>query len=185
MASSIARDELEKIPVQYRNPHLAQYSLLGELSSGQTTWADPVSRESAVDPVYQALLGALPDRLDAEYIFQAHSSKVTTFLTTDAKTILRHRARIRSICEVNVMLPSEFVAGSSLTSACSWRSLHFKGTLHSGRADKSPQLMRGPLGGHAKGLTAMYNSRDLAKRGDGSCRCIYHALATLLRPGLN
>ena len=119
VASSVAREELEKIPVEYREPHLAQYSLLGQLSSAQTTWLQPMSREAATDPVYQALVAALPDRVDAEHIFQAHSSNVTTFLTTDKKTILRHREHIRSICNVNVMLPSEFLASSSLTSACS------------------------------------------------------------------
>jgi hypothetical protein len=34
-----------------------------------------------------------------------------------------------------------------LTSACSWRALHFKGTWDSVQAGESPQLMRGPLGG--------------------------------------
>jgi hypothetical protein len=32
---------------------------------------------------------------------------------------LSHRDRIRSVSGVNVMLPSEFIASSSLTSACS------------------------------------------------------------------
>jgi hypothetical protein len=123
VSSHIVREELEKIPPQVRGPHLAQNALLGELSSARTTWLNPTNTESASHPVYLALSSALPDRMDAEHIFQAYSSGLTTFLTTDEKTILRHRDVITQIAHVNAMLPTEFVGSSSLTSACSRQAL--------------------------------------------------------------
>ena len=119
VSSHIAREELEKVPSQYRDPHLAQYALLGELSSARTTWLDPIKAEAASDPVYLALSSTLPDQMDAEHIFQAYNSGLTAFITTDEKTILPYREAIRQISHVNAMLPTEFLAGSSLTSACS------------------------------------------------------------------
>ena len=110
VSSTVAREELEKIPAQHREPHLARHSLLGQLSSGLTTWIYPTTSVAITDPVYQALTELLPNRPDAEHVFQAHSSNATTFLTTDEKTILRSRDRIRDISGVNVMLPSESIA---------------------------------------------------------------------------
>ena len=119
VASSVAREELEKVPLDVRQPHLSQYSLLGQLSSSCTSWLDPIGGAVIEHPIYQALTSLLPDRPDAEHIFQAYSSGVTTFITTDERTILANKDRIQGISGIRVMSPSEFIRGSNLTSACS------------------------------------------------------------------
>ena len=110
VSSTVAREELEKIPPQHRDPHLTQHNLLGQLSSGRTTWIDPITGGATNDPVYQALTDLLPNSPEAPNTYSKHIVITTTFLTTDEKTILRYSGRIRDISGVNVTLPREFIA---------------------------------------------------------------------------
>ena len=115
-ASTVMKREMERLPAQHRQPHLDQYNALRVVTAAPTTnWIDdrPGSTgygQPTVHPTFKLLTDILPDRADAELIFQAAAHRVPDFITVDRRTILSHATELRSKVGVNACSPAQYVA---------------------------------------------------------------------------
>jgi hypothetical protein len=116
----IAKDEIEKIPEEYRYKHQAIYLLIADvpvcrtvtihgrglmgMGMGMGTGAGTI----VPDPLYKALKKLLPDEQDAKHVYQASKNNIQYFLTTDEQTILLYSDKILEISEVMAISPVEF-----------------------------------------------------------------------------
>ena len=50
----------------------------------------------------------LPDAADAEHTFQAARNGVDFFVTVDRRTILRHKAGVEAVCQLQLATPASF-----------------------------------------------------------------------------
>ncbi len=111
VTSSIAKDEINRIPSRYRVKHEIIYNLLNDVPVAQTHRTDSglllvgVGGGRREDPLLQALKGLLPDENDALHLFQAAKNGVTYFLTGDRSTILKHCKKIEEVCNVRAVRP--------------------------------------------------------------------------------
>ena len=113
--SEHVEEELNKIPAQFRQAHLDIFSMFNAVPKprvgGLTRMG--VCGGIAANPKrikMNALLSLLPDRDDAWHLFIASSNRISCFITSDVKTIIKHKIEIQNICGVEAMLPSEFLA---------------------------------------------------------------------------
>ena len=114
-ASTIMKREMDRIPARHRDPHLAEYNALRKVTAAPSTnWIDDRADSSSfgqvtVHPTFKALAEILPDRTDAELIYQAQAHGVSDFITVDEKTILSRATEIRARVGVNVYSPAQYV----------------------------------------------------------------------------
>ncbi|SPD71757.1 hypothetical protein PITCH_A1020002 [uncultured Desulfobacterium sp.] len=120
VTSRIAKDEIEKIPEQYRGSHESIYYLIADVPVARTVTIYPggsmglgmglsLGASTPVpDPIYIALKNLLRDEKDAEHIFQASKNNIQYFITTDERTILSYSDKIVKISNVKVISPIEF-----------------------------------------------------------------------------
>ena len=110
VTSEIAREELDKIPDEYKSKHLIIYNLLRNI---------PVLNYISIKVIrigfplkqneeFKELISILKDENDAKHIYQCFRNKVNFFVTVDVKTILKKKDNISEVCNVGVYLPSEF-----------------------------------------------------------------------------
>jgi len=112
LATSAASEfELAKIPARYRIAHSAIYSLLDKVpAQGSIGFWDP---ERAIeDPhwwTFERLSWVLPDELDAYHMLFAIKAGIHHFITTDERTILRHKKKLLAEFDVRTMSPRTFM----------------------------------------------------------------------------
>ncbi len=118
VTSSVAQEEIEKIPKEHRIEHETIYNLLSEVPVARTFKTTPGrllllgvggGPTRRTDPMFAELSCLLPDEADARHLFQAAKNMVHYFLTTDARTILSYHRQIEDICGVKVLSPQEFL----------------------------------------------------------------------------
>lgn len=120
VTSRIAKDEIERIPRQYRYKHETIYYLISDITVappftihgrgplGLGLGLDLGAGTQVPDPMYKALKELLPDEQDAQHIFQASKSEIQYFITTDEHTILSYNNEIEQICDVKALTPATF-----------------------------------------------------------------------------
>ena len=106
-SSTVAREEIDKIPTEFRGNHLDKYSTL-EIVRGSTAWLGENNRTLDDHHDFQTLSKILRDRNDARQIWLAIQAGIKNFVTTDEKTILSKSSKLRK-CGINVYSPSSFV----------------------------------------------------------------------------
>jgi hypothetical protein len=113
-ASTVVKREIDQIPPPFRQKHLDAYNALHIVRGSATTnWIDDRSAstsygQSIVHPTFQVLTQIVPDRTDAEHLFQASMSGARDFVTTDRRTILSKATELRSRLGINVHSPAQF-----------------------------------------------------------------------------
>jgi hypothetical protein len=109
--STVMRDELNRIPAQYRSSHLAVADTLRTLkTSSGVTWFNPNTGSVVTSPAYAALRSMLPDEPDARMIAIGEEHRQRFFMTADRNSILTYRERIASICSIKPRRPTEVLA---------------------------------------------------------------------------
>ncbi len=114
-ASEHVEEELNKIPLNYRQQHLDMFGIFGlvpKLIVGGLTRLGPIGVPTA-NPKRRALnslLSLLPDGDDAWHLLIASSNRITYFVTADESTVIKYKEKIKDICGVEALLPSEFLA---------------------------------------------------------------------------
>jgi predicted nucleic acid-binding protein len=114
-ASTHVRDELNKIPLPHRGPHLDVYNSLRRIADYPSTdWIDddPSSltfNKPTVHPNFSKIRDIVPGDKDARLLFAAHANKARDFLTLDERTILRFRKQLKDEVGINTWTPSEFI----------------------------------------------------------------------------
>jgi hypothetical protein len=120
VTSELAHQEISRIPEQHRTRHEVIYNLLADIPVAQFKWIDSglsllgVGGGSRFDPLYLELKTILPDELDTQHVFQAIKSEADFFVTTDNRTILRHRKDLESRYAIQMVVPSELAGALSL-----------------------------------------------------------------------
>jgi len=75
--STVMLDELNRIPPQYREPHIEVYNALKIIiGHPSTNWIDdnpcsPMFNKPTMHPIFAQLLKIVPDKNDARHLFQA------------------------------------------------------------------------------------------------------------------
>lgn len=114
LTSAVSREEIDRIPKQYRTPHEGILEQLRNipaagylvLDHGFEVPAFGVKQHS----IYKSLAKLLKDPDDAKHIYQAYREGASIFVTLDAKTILAKAHEISRASSIEVLLPSESVA---------------------------------------------------------------------------
>ena len=112
--SEHVEEELNKIPVQYRQQHLDIYEMfssvpklrvggLTRMGPGGGPMANPKKR------IMNSLTTLLPDEDDAWHLFIASQNRISYFVTADESTIIKHKDKIKNICGLEVLLPSKYL----------------------------------------------------------------------------
>jgi predicted nucleic acid-binding protein len=115
VTSSLVKDEIDKIPEEYRWQHETIYNLLANIPIASASWTDSglalmgCGGGTREDPLYSELRAVLPGEIDAQHIFQAIKSGAGYFVTTDSRTILRFREMLQSKYGVKCVTPSRLV----------------------------------------------------------------------------
>jgi hypothetical protein len=113
VTSEIAKEEIAKVPEQFRSRHETIYLLLRDVPVARASWTDSgltlmgVGGGRREDPLYRELKQMLPDDADAQHVFQAIRAGADYFVTTDARTILRFAEPIREQHGIVAALPSD------------------------------------------------------------------------------
>ena len=113
--SEHVEEELNKIPLNYRQQHLNMFeifALVPKLIVGGLTRLGPIGVPTANPKrrTLNSLLSLLPDNDDAWHLLIASSNRITYFVTADESTVIKYKDKIKNICGVEVLLPSEFLA---------------------------------------------------------------------------
>lgn len=114
-ASTHVRDELNKIPIPHRMPHLDVYNSLCRIADHPSTdWIDddpssPTFKKPTVHPDFSKIRDIVPGDKDARLLFAAHANEARDFLTLDERTILRFRNQLKEEVGINTWTPSEFI----------------------------------------------------------------------------
>ena len=92
-ASTVAREEIDKIPAEYRQAHVREYEALKTIRASNATWIDTDPNSTGFGTVvehsdYQTIRGILKDENDARLVFQGKAGGVSDFVTVDYKSIL-------------------------------------------------------------------------------------------------
>lgn len=97
ITSSLTRDEISKIPAEYRTGHEAIYQLLEDI---------PVTSKinSAKDPLLTSL-SLMLEAQDAMHVFEAAKNNVDYFVTLDQRTILKKQKEIFWETKVRAVSP--------------------------------------------------------------------------------
>ncbi len=121
ITSKVSKDEINKIPIEYRQKHELIYYLLTELPyvhNFRNVWQNGTiigvgvgvgfgHYNRKIDPTLSKLRSLLPHKNDALHIFQAIKNKSQYFLTTDYKTIIKFRNKIEEIHKIKIVSPIE------------------------------------------------------------------------------
>jgi len=116
ITSPVAKEEIDRIPENYRHRHLEEYNLLKGIPAVGYLRLDFFSVSGLgvkQTKEFGALFSLLKDRDDAKHIYQAYRSEVNYFITVDRRSILNKYDEIYSICKVKVYAPSEFIKNLS------------------------------------------------------------------------
>jgi hypothetical protein len=115
VTSGVTKEEINRIPAEYREPHAAIYSLLLNVPSAPTHVTRSRLFDGSVlsavlheDPLFNQLRNLLPDAGDAEHVFQAAKSKVDYLITVDRQSFLRHAVAVEQLCGVRLAKPVAF-----------------------------------------------------------------------------
>ena len=112
--STVAKEEIEKIPIQYQSTHIEIYETLQILQGSITTRLDddPCSTgfgQIVEDKDFSKLRSILSDVNDARHLFQAKKAGVNVVITADNKSILMKAKELESQCDIIVNSPSDFL----------------------------------------------------------------------------
>jgi hypothetical protein len=115
VTSDVTKREIDQIPPQYRAPHEAIYELLARVPVAPSHLTATRLVNTGVtqgawreDPLFGRLRNLLPDVADAEHIFQTARNGVDFFVTVDRRTILRHKAEVEAVCQLQLATPASF-----------------------------------------------------------------------------
>lgn len=117
-ASTVAKEEIDKIPTEYRQGHLDEYNALRIIRRSDATWIDddPGSTgfgEVVQHPQYAQLHDLLRDENDARLIFQAKMAGVNDFITVDYRSILNKATELEEQFDMKVLSPSQYMSNWS------------------------------------------------------------------------
>ncbi len=112
--STVAREELAKVPEEHRGQHMRLYRLIKLVpiapierwGTGLSLMGTPTARTYG-DPIYSQLRAIL-DEKDANHVFQAIKNGVNVFLTVDRRVVAR-RGEIQR-WGMEVLKPSELLS---------------------------------------------------------------------------
>ena len=113
--SEVTIAEIKKIPIQFQTQHNIIYNLISNVPTAQKYNTNSgltlmgCGGGSTKDVLYVALENILPDKEDAEHIFQAIKNNATHFLTTDEKTIIKFKKDIENLAKISIMTPSQLI----------------------------------------------------------------------------
>ena len=112
-ASTVAKREIDQIPAPFRGEHEREYGALAIVRASQTTnWIDdrPDSLtygQATVNPTFAAIAKIVPDRADAEHLYQAKANGIEDFITVDKRTILSRAVQLRAL-GIRVYSPAQY-----------------------------------------------------------------------------
>ncbi len=110
-ASTVARDELDRIPLSNRGPHDSVFNTLNVLKTHSgVTYLDPNSGSLIENPTYRSLCSVLPHEPDARMLAIGEEHGQEFFWTFDHKSILSLRSQVAAICSIKPRLGTEIVA---------------------------------------------------------------------------
>ena len=113
--SEVVREEISKIPAEYRTQHSIIYGLLADVPLANTHHRMPPFRPAPMfkrkDPLLASLEHLLPDVVDALHVFQAAKSDLHHLITVDRRTLLNHATAVLQLSNVQLVTPVEFVRG--------------------------------------------------------------------------
>jgi predicted nucleic acid-binding protein len=118
VASTVAREEINKIPEQYRLAHETIYSLLSRLPGSRVTWVEETSTGGArvvQDPRFTDINQVLRDENDSRHFFQAVDNQVDFFLTTDQRSVLNQAPTLEQRFTVRPVSPTQLVKALGLS----------------------------------------------------------------------
>lgn len=111
--SEVARDEISKIPIEYRTKHSIIYALLADVALASTHHKIPPFKPGPMfrrkDQLLVSLERLLPDASDALHVFQASKAGVPHLITVDRRTLLNHATAVFELCSVRLVTPIEFL----------------------------------------------------------------------------
>ena len=113
LTSKITKDELENIPHESKNIHLAMYKLIKKVplipeartDSGLTLMG--VGGGSREDPLYTRTKEIL-EQYDAKHMFQAIKNNMDIFLTADKKVINKN-PEISQLAKIEIVKPTQLL----------------------------------------------------------------------------
>jgi predicted nucleic acid-binding protein len=119
IASSRVRDELARIPVKYRAPHLAALSRTSEFPKSLVTWLETRADVASIqtDSRYRELSTILSGSTDPALVVDALDAGARYWITVDKKTVLSKRSALQSLVPIEVLDPSECVQALGLSSS--------------------------------------------------------------------
>lgn len=111
-ASTVSKEEIDRIPTSYRSSHLAVYDAVEQIRTF-STWLDTSASSTGPfeHPEYTAIRAILRDENDARLAFQAKKAGVAAFVTVDRKTILNKTVELAAQ-GVNVASPSQCLSST-------------------------------------------------------------------------
>jgi predicted nucleic acid-binding protein len=123
VTSTVAKEEIERVPAEHRAPHQGTYALLKKIPVVDEQRLFP-RRVQAFRPGRSQIIGPsviededlgrlraiLPDENDARHLFQASKNGASYFVTADRRTILSRAREIESAFPIRVMTPTQLVA---------------------------------------------------------------------------
>ncbi len=117
-ASTVAREEIDRIPLQWRASHEREYETLRIVRGSDATWIDdhPGSTgfgDVVEHPQYAKLRSILRDEGDARQLFQAWASGFTDAITVDYKSILNKAQQLEQEAGIRVFSPAQYLASLS------------------------------------------------------------------------
>jgi hypothetical protein len=115
VTSQVTKEEIDRIPKEYRLQHEVIYNLLSDLPVARAFRTDSglmlmgVGGGVRLHPMLAKLNALLSDEADARHLYQAARNDIRYFITTDARTILRRKTEIEEISQVVAISPTEFL----------------------------------------------------------------------------
>ncbi|MBL8612931.1 MAG: hypothetical protein JNL38_36665 [Myxococcales bacterium] len=114
--SEVMREELNRIPPQHRELHLNVYRALlnvpalpNQVPTSRLLPSPLISSGLSEDPLYSSLRELLPDREDADHVWQASQNEIPYFITVDQRTLLKHKSEVERVHNIRLLRPSVFV----------------------------------------------------------------------------
>ncbi len=116
-ASTVAREEIDKIPAEYRQAHVREYEALKTIRTSNATWIDTDPNSTGFGTVvehsdYQTICGILKDENDARLVFQGKAGGVTDFVTVDYKSILNKTDELEQL-GIRAVSPEQYIFSRS------------------------------------------------------------------------
>jgi hypothetical protein len=118
VASSRVREELDRIPVQYRAAHLAVFDKLQQFAKSEVTWLDQRVQPASVvtEGRYAALAPILSGVTDPGLVVDALDAGAQYWVTLDDSTVLSRRSEVERLVPIKLLDPSASVERLSLSS---------------------------------------------------------------------